>query len=88
MHPRISSLALHKIINQLDVQIFNTIDTYCIYKCNFTTMGDIDYSRIHDILVLHPCVVGFALCNLCDIYFLQMALVVLSVFVVWRYTEI
>ena len=51
-------------------------------------MGDIDYSRIHDILVLRPCVVGFALHNLRDIYFWQMALVVWSVFVVCCYAEI
>ena len=43
------------------------------------SMGDIDYSRIRDILVLRPCVVGFALRNLRDIYFLQMELVVWSV---------
>ena len=51
-------------------------------------MGDVDYSRIRDILVLRPCVVEFALRNLRDIYFLQMALVVWSVFVVWRYTNV
>ena len=39
-------------------------------------MDDIDYSRIRDIFVLCPCVIGFALRNLRDIYFLQMALVV------------
>ena len=53
-----------------------------------TTMDNIDYSCIRDILVLRPCVVEFALRNLRDIYFLQMALVVLSVFVVWCYAKI
>ena len=53
-----------------------------------SAMGDIDYSRIRDILVLRPCVVGFALRNLRDIYFLQMALVVSSIFIVGHYTEI
>ena len=42
-------------------------------------MGDIYYLHIRDFFVLRPCVIGFVLRNLCDIYFLQMALVVVSV---------
>ena len=45
-------------------------------------MGDIYYSHIRDTFALSPCAVGFALCNVREIYFLQMALVVFSVFVV------
>ena len=46
------------------------------------TMGDIHYSRIRDTFALSPCAVGFALRNVREIYFLQMALGVFSVFVV------
>ena len=45
-------------------------------------MGDIHYSRIRDTFALSPFAVGFALRNVREIYFLQMALGVLSVFVV------
>ena len=45
-------------------------------------MGDIHYSRIRDTFTLSPCAVGFALRNVLEIYFLQMALGVFSVFVV------
>ena len=45
-------------------------------------MGDIHYSRIRDTFALSPCAVGFALRNVREIYFLQMALGVSSVFVV------
>ena len=45
-------------------------------------MGNIHYSRIHDTFALSPCAVGFALGNVREIYFLQMALGVFSVFVV------
>ena len=42
------------------------------------SMGDIDYSHIRDILVLRPCVVGFALRNLRDIYFRNLASLLLD----------
>ena len=45
-------------------------------------MGDIHYLRIRDTFALSPCEVGFALHNVREIYFLQMALGVFSVFVV------
>ena len=45
-------------------------------------MDDIHYSRIRDTFALSPCAVGFALRNVREIYFLQMALGVFSVFVV------
>ena len=45
-------------------------------------MGNIHYSRIRDTFALSPCAVGFALRNVREIYFLQMALGVFSVFVV------
>ena len=45
-------------------------------------MGDIHYSRICDTFALSPYAVGFALRNVHEIYFLQMALEVFSVFVV------
>ena len=48
----------------------------------FNRMGDIHYSRIRDTFALSPCAVGFALRNVREIYFLQMALGVFSVFVV------
>ena len=48
----------------------------------FKTMGHIHYSRIRDIFASSPFAVGFALRNVRDIYFLQMALGVFSVFVV------
>ena len=40
-------------------------------------MDDIHYSRIRDTFALSPCAVGFALRNVREIYFLQMALGVL-----------
>ena len=49
---------------------------------NYVSMGDIHYSRIRDTFALSPCAVGFALRNVREIYFLQMALGVFSVFVV------
>ena len=45
-------------------------------------MGNIHYSCIRDTFALSPCAVGFALRNVREIYFLQMALGVFSVFVV------
>ena len=48
----------------------------------FKTMGHIHYSRIRDIFASSPFAVGFALRNVRDINFLQMALGVSSVFVV------
>ena len=44
-------------------------------------MGHIHYSHIRDIFVLSPCVVGFALRNVRDIYIVQMALRVFGVIV-------
>ena len=44
-------------------------------------MDDIDYSRIHVIYVLRPCVVGFTLRNVRYIFRRKMALVVLNIFV-------
>ena len=42
-------------------------------------MGDIRYSRIHVIYVLHPCVLGLALRNVRNIFILQMVLVVVTI---------
>ena len=53
----------------------------CAYIAS-VSMGDIHYSRIRDTFALSPCAVGFALRNVREIYFLQMALGVFGVFVV------
>ena len=45
-------------------------------------MGDIHYSCIRDTFALSQCAVGFALRNIHEIYFLQMALGAFNVFVV------
>ena len=50
-------------------------------RWSLITMGHIHYSYIRDIFALSPCAVGFALCNVCDIYILQMALGVFGVIV-------
>ena len=42
-------------------------------------MGDIPYSRICVIHVLRPCAVGFALCNVHDIFLRKWPLVVLNI---------
>ena len=57
------------------------VETLCISIIMFR-MGDIHYLLIRDTFVLSPCAVGFILCNVREIYFLQMALGVFSVFVV------
>ena len=46
----------------------------CIDDRKIMSMDDIHYSRIRDTFALSPCVVGFALRNVREIYFLQMAL--------------
>ena len=62
----------------------NSYILYIVSNCSLLllTMGDIHYSRIRDTFALSPCAVGFALHNVREIYFLQMALGVFSVFVV------
>ena len=43
-------------------------------------MGDTCYSHIRVIYVSRPCVLGLALRNVCNIFILQMALVVVIIF--------
>ena len=59
-----------------------TITNAIALTYQYFTMGNIHYSRIRDTFALSPCAVGFALRNIREIYFLQMALGVFSVFVV------
>ena len=47
----------------------------------YKTMDDIDYFRIRVIYVLRPCVVGFALRNVCYIFHRKIVLVVFNIFV-------
>ena len=44
-----------------------------------SSMGLIRYSRFRDIFVLSPCALGFVLCNVRNIFLLQMVLVVVLI---------
>ena len=53
-------------------------------KFDGNLMGDINYLRIRVIYVLRPCVVGFALCNVRDIFFRKWPLVVFNISVAYH----
>ena len=50
-----------------------------ISKQGMLVMDDIPYSRIRVIYVLRPCAVGFALCNVRDIFLRKWPLVVFNI---------
>ena len=48
------------------LQVITAQNNYCVTMLSI--MDDIPYSRIHVIYVLRLCAVGFALCNVHDIF--------------------